>query len=80
MSDLEKQFARIGAQHRLNELQGEQIRILKIFPDLKPTASTVFTTTSTTPTRRRRSMSAAARKAVSARMKKYWAAKRRDEK
>lgn len=86
MSDIAKQntlaFARIGAQHRLNQLATEQSQILKLFPGLKPSASTAITfASSASPApRARRKMSAAARKAVSARMKKYWAGRRASKK
>lgn len=74
-----KKFALVGAAARLAELQGEIQRIYQSFPSLrrgpKPAPS------SDPPVVRRRrgrkKMSAAARKAVSLRMKKYWAAKKK---
>ena len=79
MADLSREqlqrLARLGAQARLVELRAEEGAIRRAFPDLagkgKPAAA---------PRRRRRRrsrMSAAARKAVSERMKKYWAERRK---
>lgn len=80
-TDMQKQFARIGAQHRLGQLRVEQALILQLYPGLKPLGEVVVgTATPSAPRRRRRTMSAAARKAVSARMKKYWAGKRASKK
>jgi len=74
-----QRLARLGAQARLDELRREEATIRRAFPDLfgrgrgRATASDMG---SAAP-RRRRGMSAAARKAVSVRMKKYWAARRK---
>jgi hypothetical protein len=85
VSDLNQEqlqrLARLGAQARLDELRREEAAIRAAFPDLfggrgrgrKPRAST----TESQPRRRRRGMSAAARKAVSDRMRKYWAERRK---
>ena len=56
---------------RLQELRAEEAAIRRAFPDLaaKPPAAKRG--------RRRSRMSAAARKAVSQRMKKYWAERRK---
>jgi hypothetical protein len=67
-----RRLAHAGAQTRLQELGAEEAAIRRAFPDLaaKPAAAKRG--------RRRRSrMSAAARKAVSQRMKKYWAERRK---
>lgn len=85
-NSLVRQLARERAADRLSEIDRERQTILKIFPGIKPSAGTAisFTSTATTddtqPTRRRRRMSAAARKAVSDRMKKYWASRRKNTK
>lgn len=80
-----RRLARLGAMARLEQLQQEASAIRAEFPELfgrggrrsgarrgrrrgNPQAAGG---------RRRRGMSAAARKAVSARMKKYWAARRK---
>ena len=69
-------LARKGAEHRLAELHTEIASLIKSFPHLRSTA-----VIGRTPRKRnRRTMSAAARKAVSARMKKYWAARRKTKK
>jgi hypothetical protein len=76
-------LARLGAKSRLEELRHEQAAIRRAFPDLvgggvRPSSSAE----SDRPRRRRRrkGMSAVARKAVSERMKKYWAARRKNKK
>jgi hypothetical protein len=77
-------LARLGAEHRLRELESEIDSLHKSFPHLRGAsgrrgrpAAAAPTDGALAPKRRRRSkMSAAARKAVSARMKKYWAARR----
>jgi hypothetical protein len=76
-----KALARVGAAARLRELMAEVDEIRRAFPELgqvrqrrdraeggraRPAAR-----------RGRRKMSAAERKAVSARMKRYWAARRK---
>jgi len=73
-----QRLARLGAKSRLEELRREETSIRRAFPDLfaggRGRASGGV---EASPKRRRRRMSAAARKAVSARMKKYWAARRK---
>jgi hypothetical protein len=69
-------FARQGAAARLAELQAEMASIRRAFPGTG-TASSGSRRPTVGAGRKRRGMSAAARKAVSARMKKYWAAKRK---
>ena len=84
------EMARKGAEHRLDELKAEIASLIKTFPHLAArqgrrlargsaglAAAAKDTLKMAARSRRKRSrMSAAARKAVSARMKKYWAAKR----
>ena len=70
-----RRLARLGAQARLQELRAEEAAIHRAFPGLaaKPPAAKGGRRR-----RRRRSrMSAAARRAVSERMKKYWAERRK---
>jgi hypothetical protein len=83
-----RRLARIGAGARLAELEQERVALLRIFPGLRAAS-----TTSTQPPRksggveraapnrrrRRRGMSPAARKAVSVRMKRYWAERRKSK-
>ena len=86
------ELAKRGAQARLQELIDEVKLLANLFPDLRDSIdkdelplSFIIAKGSgrlkkqVTRSSRRR-MSAAARKAVSARMKKYWAAKRKAKK
>lgn len=75
-------LARHGAANRIAELEAEIASIRRAFPDRsynrrgrKPRRPRGAMTSA--PKRRRRGMSAAARKAVSVRMKKYWADRRK---
>jgi hypothetical protein len=76
-------FARVGAQARLAEIDRERTAILAAFPDLSARRSAATEASRSAAAkgpstkRPRRGMSAAARKAVSARMKKYWAGRRK---
>jgi len=59
-------------------LRAEIIAIERTFPELKlPQARRALSESVSEATRRTRRMSAAARKAVSARMKRYWAERRK---
>ena len=95
VADLTRQelqrLARLGAQSRLEELRREEAAIRRAFPDLfrgrrgspgRAASSDADTSAAGGGRRRRRrkAMSAAARKAVSERMKKYWAARRKSAK
>jgi len=71
-----RRLARLGAKARLEELQKEEASIRRAFPDLFSRGARKAGATAGG-RRRRRGMSAAARKAVSERMKKYWAARRK---
>jgi hypothetical protein len=82
-----KQFARVGAQARLAQLELEKRAILEMFPDLRGhdgaaparrggrrrSKGRKSRKAADKPSRRAPKMSAAARKAASERMKKYWA-------
>jgi hypothetical protein len=73
-------LARLGAAARLSALEAERTQILKSFPELASGKRAAAETRrgGAAPSRgRRRQMSAAERKAVSIRMKKYWAARRK---
>lgn len=91
-SDL-RSWAVKGAEQRLVEIQEETQAILRTFPELRRRAGgfklpktsrsageAAEVTDNGTHRRRRRKMSPAARKAVSARMKKYWAERRKSAK
>jgi hypothetical protein len=82
-------YARRGAEARLEELNQELAAIYSAFPDLRPgRGARGGRTQSATPAapapvarrRRRSTMSAAQRRAVSARMKRYWAERRKSKK
>jgi hypothetical protein len=72
-------LARIGAAARLAELDRERADLLRDFPGLRAASRAATGRDGGVPVRRRRrrGMSAAARRAVSIRMKKYWAARRK---
>lgn len=79
-----RRLARLGAVARLQELRAEEAAIRAEFPELfgrgrrSAAATSQSTETAQGPTRRRRRrMSADARKAVSERMRKYWAERRK---
>ena len=81
MADLSRselqRLARLGAKARLEELREEEAAIRRAFPDLVRGRQAAPGGRASGKTRRRRGMSAAARKAVSERMKKYWASRRK---
>jgi len=82
-NDLLSRLARLGASRRLQELQDETNEILQEFPELGRATRTPETgaaepaASTPAPRRTRRKMTAAQRKAVGERMKKYWAARRK---
>ena len=79
MADLSRdelqRLARLGAKSRLEELQREEAAIRSAFPDLFGRRGRRVAIASAR--RRRKGMSASARRAVSIRMKKYWAERRK---
>ena len=76
-----RRLARLGAAARLDELRQEEAAIRAEFPDLfgrgRRRAAATDNVAGGRRRRRRRTMSPAARKAVSERMRKYWAARRK---
>ena len=79
-----KEYARRGAAARVAELNAELAEIYRVFPHMRgrraANRSTTDSETASSPRARRRpTMSAAQRRAVSARMKKYWAERRRTQ-
>jgi len=76
-----RQLARMGAKSRLDEIRREEASIRRAFPELfrgrQAAADGASAGTRGGRRRRRSRMSAEARKAVSDRMKKYWAARRK---
>ena len=73
-----KELAQAGAETALKQLRAEIIAIERTFPELKlPETRRTVARSFKRASQRGRQMSAAARKAVSARMKKYWAERRK---
>jgi hypothetical protein len=70
-----RRLAQLGAQTRLQELQQEEAAIRAAFSELFGHERQVASNGGAPPRRRR--MSAAGRKAVSERMRKYWAERRK---
>jgi hypothetical protein len=88
MADLTREelrhYAAVGAQARIQELQAELTKLQTLFPSNGDGNGAGAMATSPAPQAarqsRKRHMSAAARKAVSARMKKFWAERRKTSK
>jgi hypothetical protein len=77
------ELARHGAEHRYQELKAALESLVKLFPHLRtrsPLSAPVEAVKRPVRRRRRRKMSEAARKAVSERMKKVWAERRKAKK
>jgi hypothetical protein len=72
-----REYARAGAQVTLDRLRTEIAEIEHAFPELKARARADGGHAAAVPRRRKRRMSAAARRAVSERMKRYWAKRRK---
>jgi Holliday junction resolvasome RuvABC endonuclease subunit len=73
-----RQLAVSGAEALLKQLRAEVVAIERTFPELTdPATRKAFDRSVKTAQTRTRQMSAAARKQVSARMKKYWAERRK---
>lgn len=73
-----REWARAGAEATLKQLRAEIIAIERTFPELAlPPKRRAVARSIKKVERRARTMSATARKAVSARMKKYWAERRK---
>ena len=68
-TDRTKEWARLGARTRLQEIEAERAAILREFPELKNARLGAATGTIGP----RRKLSAAARRKLSAGMRKYWA-------
>ncbi len=72
------ELARAGAEHVIARLRAEIIAIERTFPELRMAAGRTAVRRSVTQVRKRAGrMSAAARMAVSVRMKRYWAERRK---
>ena len=85
-TDQLRRLARLGAVARLEQLRAEETAIRAEFPELfgrgrRPEAAAPARTDGPPAARKRsrRKMSAQARKAVSVRMRKYWAERRKSK-
>jgi hypothetical protein len=77
-TDRLRQLARTGAEVTLKRLRAEIIAIERAFPELRlPEGRRAVRRSLRQANTRMRKMSAAARKAASARMKRYWAERRK---
>jgi hypothetical protein len=79
-----RRLALIGAEGRIESLRAEIAAIVELFPELKSVAGGAAgrggrAAKKAANSKRNWNMSAAQRKAVSARMKKYWAARRKEK-
>jgi hypothetical protein len=74
-----RRLARLGAIARLEQLKQEEAAIRAEFPELfgRGRRAAIVADAAKPGRRRRRKMSPAARKAVSERMRKYWAERRK---
>lgn len=76
-----RRFARLGAMRRLEDIRQEEASIRAAFPELFRSSAAPAPAPATAKAkkarRRRSTMSADARRAVSERMKKYWAGRRK---
>ena len=73
-----RELAHTGADVTVKRLRAEIIAIERAFPELRlPAGRRALRRAIMEATTRTRTMSAAARKAVSARMKRYWAERRK---
>ena len=73
-----RELARVGAETVLKQLRAEIIAVERTFPELAlPRTRQAVARTLKTAKRRGRQMSDDARKAVSKRMKKYWAERKK---
>ena len=76
-----RELAREGAEQTLKRLRAEIVAIERTFPELAlPRRRRAVRRAVANAGRRTRTMSAAARKAVSERMRKYWAERKRAQK
>lgn len=72
----QRQWALIGAQARVEQLEQERTAIFKAFPELRRGGRASLPGSAGSADRPRRKMSAAAKKRMSAGMRRYWAKRR----
>jgi hypothetical protein len=78
--ELQQEWARIGAQARLQQIDRETAEIYAAFPELRGARRRGPASTSAQPARKLRTMSAAARRRITKGMRVYWAKRRAAEK
>jgi hypothetical protein len=77
-ADRLRELARTGAEVTIRQLRAEIIALERAFPELRlPAGRRALRRSITQVQTRTRTMSSEARKAVSARMKRYWAERRK---
>ncbi|HKV98842.1 MAG TPA: hypothetical protein VJN96_03400 [Vicinamibacterales bacterium] len=74
--EAQREWARLGALARLQQIEAERVAILAAFPDLRRKASAAPAPSPRLVIRPRRTISAKGRRAMSAGMRKYWAKRR----
>lgn len=82
-----KEYARLGAQARVDQLHAELTEIYRAFPGLRARggrtaavpAGAAARATAAPRKRKKRTMTAAQKREVSQRMKRYWAARRKEK-
>jgi hypothetical protein len=78
-ADTQREWARMGALARLEQIEQERASILAAFPDLRRKASASPSSSVGLVVRKRRTISPKGRRAMSAGMRKYWAKRRAAE-
>lgn len=74
-----REWARLGALARLQQIAEERATILAAFPDLRRKTSASLSTFSDPAAGKRRTISPKGRRAMSAGMRRYWAKRRAAE-
>jgi len=72
-------YARLGAEARAAELSAELAEIYRAFPGMRRGGRVAAGDAVGGAVRRRKPMTAAQKRAVSVRMKKYWASRRKEK-
>jgi hypothetical protein len=78
-TDTQREWERLGALARLQQIEQERAAILAAFPNLRRKTSASLPASSGLVARKRRTISPKGRRAMSAGMRKYWAKRRAAE-
>lgn len=78
-TDTQREWERLGALARLQQIEQERAAILAAFPNLRRKTSASLPSSSGLVARKRRTISPKGRRAMSAGMRKYWAKRRAGE-